>query len=296
MSERYIQANSLRLAYDEFGNPSDPAMILVMGLGTQMIAWPEDFCRGLAANGFRVIRFDNRDIGLSQKMDGARTPSIAKTVLLSKIGLPVKVPYKLGDMVMDTIGLMDVLSIEKAHLVGASMGGMIGQLLASHFPNRLLSLTSIMSTSGARSLPRTPVKITRQLIRRSQDNGFDAYLKNAVNTYRLIGSPDYMPDEETLKQKITTSYNRSYHPQGYSRQLTAVIVSGDRVNALKKITTPTLVIHGNADVLVPVEGGIDTARHIQHARLELIDGMGHDLPTPLLPRFIELISDHAAAA
>jgi pimeloyl-ACP methyl ester carboxylesterase len=296
MSELYIQANSLRLAYDEFGSPSDPAMILVMGLGTQMIAWPEDFCRGLAANGYRVIRFDNRDIGLSQKMEGIRTPSIAKTVLLSKIGLPVKVPYKLVDMVADTIGLMDALNIEKAHLIGASMGGMISQLLASRFPNRLLSLTSIMSTSGARSLPRTPAKITRQLMRRSQDTGFDAYLENSIRTYRLIGSPGYMPDDETLRQKITTGFNRSYHPQGYARQLTAIVASGDRVNELKKITAPTLVIHGNADILVPVEGGIDTARHIQQSRLELFDGMGHDLPAALLPRFVELISELAASA
>ncbi len=296
MPELYIQANDLRLAYDEFGNPSDPAMILVMGLGTQMIAWPKDFCQGLAASGFRVIRFDNRDIGLSQKMDNARTPGIAKTVLLSKMGLPVKVPYKLFDMVNDTIGLMDALGIETAHLIGASMGGMISQLLASHFPNRVLSLTSIMSTSGARSLPRTPVKITRQLIRRSQDSSFDAYLENTIRIYRLIGSPDYMPSDDILRQKITTSFNRSHHPQGYARHLTAIIASGDRVSALKKITAPTLVIHGNADVLVPVQGGIDTARHIPQSRLELFDGMGHDLPTALLPRFVELISEHAASA
>lgn len=208
----------------------------------------------------------------------------------------MKVPYKLIDMVNDTIGLMDALSIDKAHLVGASMGGMISQLVASHFPDRLLSLTSVMSTSGAKSLPRTPAKITRQLMRRSKDTDFEAYLENAIRIYRLIGSPDYMPDDETLRQKITTSFNRAYHPQGYTRQLTAIVASGDRVSALKKITAPTLVIHGNADVLVPVEGGIDTAKHIQHSRLELFDGMGHDLPAPLLSRFTELISEHAASA
>lgn len=296
MSEKYLKANGLRLAYDEFGEPDKPVILLIMGLGTQMIAWPEEFCQGLAARGYRVIRFDNRDIGLSQKMDGERAPHALKLAAYARLKRPLKVPYRLHDMAKDTIGLMDALDISAAHIVGASMGGMIAQLVAGHFPWRVLSLTSIMSTSGASGLPRVDPRISLHMVRRPTTGGPEALQEYAMRTWRLIGSPGYPPTDEALREKLARSYQRSYYPAGHTRQMAAIIASGDRVSVLKKIMAPTLVIHGKADPLVPVEGGIDTARHVRGARLELIEGMGHDLPQPLLAHFVELIGSHADAA
>jgi pimeloyl-ACP methyl ester carboxylesterase len=296
MTEKYINANGIDLAYDEFGDPDDPVMLLIMGLGTQMIAWPENFCAGLAACGYRVIRFDNRDIGLSQKMEQAPTPNIIKVAAFSRLGLPLKVPYKLYDMAQDVIGLLDALDIRSAHIIGASMGGMIAQLVAGYFPFRVLSLTSIMSTSGCKSLPGADRKITLHMIRRPASADAQALQDYAMRTWRLIGSPAYQPTDDVLREKLSLSYNRSYYPAGHTRQMAAIMASGDRVSVLKKIIAPTLVIHGKADPLVPVSGGIDTARLIHGAKLKIIDGMGHDLPQPLLPQFVELISSHANAA
>jgi pimeloyl-ACP methyl ester carboxylesterase len=199
-------------------------------------------------------------------------------------------------MAKDVIGLMDALDIPAAHLVGASMGGMIAQLVAGHYPFRVLSLTSIMSTSGRRSLPRTHRKVALHMMRRPVGADMDTLQEFSLRTWRLIGSPDYQPSDEELRAKIAAGYERSYYPAGYARQMAAIMASGDRVSLLKKIMAPTLVIHGKDDPLVPVAGGIDTARHIPGATLELIDGMGHDLPRPLLPHFAELIGSHAAGA
>ena len=293
MSERYIRANGIELAYDEFGEADRPVMLLIMGLGTQMIAWPEAFCRGLAARGFRVIRFDNRDIGLSQKMEGGRVPHLLKMAAFSRLNLSLEVPYRLNDMAQDAIGLMDVLDIESAHIVGASMGGMIAQLIAGHFPYRVLSLTSIMSSSGRRSLPGAKRKVAMHMLRRPASADAQALQEYAMRTWRLIGSPAYQPTDAALREKLSQSYQRSYYPAGHSRQMAAIMASGDRIKVLKKIVAPTLVIHGKADPLVPVAAGIDTARLVRGARLELFDGMGHDLPAPLLPHFVDLISEHA---
>jgi pimeloyl-ACP methyl ester carboxylesterase len=296
LSHRYARANGLELAYDEFGDPDHPAMLLVMGLGTQMIAWPEEFCRGLAARGYRVIRFDNRDIGLSEKMEGAAVPGMVRLAASARLKLPVKVPYKLQDMADDARGLLDALDIKAAHLVGASMGGMIAQLLAGHHPYRVLSLTSIMSTSGCRSLPGADRNVSLHMVRRPTSGNAEAMQEYALRTWRLIGSPAYQPSDKALREKLALSYQRSYYPEGHRRQMAAIMASGDRVAVLKKILAPTLVIHGKDDPLVPVAGGIDTARHVAGAKLELIDGMGHDLPQPLLSHFVELIGAHADAA
>jgi pimeloyl-ACP methyl ester carboxylesterase len=295
MSEKYVTANGMRLAYDEFGQPNKPVILLIMGLGTQMIAWPEAFCVGLAERGYRVIRFDNRDIGLSEKMDGAQVPNILKMAALAKMKLPIKVPYTLHDMAADTVAFMDALDIGAAHIVGASMGGMIAQLVAGIYPFKALSLTSIMSTSGHRSLPGAKREVTLHMIRRPRTPDPAALQDYAVRTFRLIGSPAYPPADKALREKLSASYKRSNYPAGYKRQMAAIMASGDRVSVLKKIIAPTLVIHGRADPLVPVSGGIDTARHVQGAQLELIDGMGHDLPKELLPRFVELIGNHCDA-
>ena len=295
MSEKYIQANGLRLAYDEFGDAANPSIILIMGLGTQMIAWPVPFCEGLADHGFHVVRFDNRDIGLSEKMSEAKKPKFARMILFQKMRIPYQVPYTLKDMATDAVGLMDALNIDKAHVVGASMGGMIAQLVAVHFPERVLSLTSIMSTSGNPRYSRPKPEVLKVMAKRVRAAGkFD--LDGAVEFWRLIESPDYRMTDEVIKSKVLTSYNRSNHPDGYSRHIAAIIHGGSRVKLLEKITSPALVIHGKSDVLVPVEGGTDTARHIKGAKLELIDGMGHNLPGPLLPKLIELITAHALAS
>ena len=292
MTEQYLDVKGIRIAYDQFGDTSDTVILLIMGLGTQMISWPEIFCQELADKGYRVLRFDNRDIGLSSKMHDAKIPGLMKMMLYSKLGLKVDVPYKLIDMANDAVGLMDGLNIEKAHIIGASMGGMIAQLVAAHYPKRTLSLTSIMSTSGRRSLPGPSLKILQQMAKRSATNEED-YLDNAMQLWALIGSPDYLPAPEELRERIRINYRRSYYPPGYMRQVAAIAASGDRVELLKRITTPTLIIHGRADQLVPEKCGIDTADLIPNAKLELIDGMGHDLPKPLLSRFIDLIDSHA---
>jgi pimeloyl-ACP methyl ester carboxylesterase len=292
----FLQANGLQLAYDEFGAYEDPAIILIMGLGTQMIGWPVSFCENLATLGFRVIRFDNRDIGLSEKLHNTDAPNLIKVALRSKLGLANKVPYRLHDMAADTIGVMDALEIDTAHLVGISMGGMIAQTVAGHFPSRTLSLTSIMSSSGHRSLPGASMKVTRQVFKRAGQENQEEHINRVMKTWRLIGSPRYPLSDDALRDKILMSYHRSYYPAGASRQATAIVASGDRVELLKRIKAPTLVIHGRDDLLVPVECGIDTAKHVKNAQLELIDGMGHNLPEPLLPKFAEMITWHAREA
>jgi len=292
MSEKYVKANGVRLAYEAFGDPANPAIVLMMGLGTQLIGWPIALCEGLVDRGFYVIRFDNRDIGLSEKMENAHIPQAATLMLRSRLRLPLKVPYTLDDMAQDCVGLLDALGIDRAHLVGASMGGMIGQIVAARFGERLHSFTSIMSTSGNPKIPMARRDVIMAMVKRSL--GLEKItLESTMAYWRKIGSPAYQPSDKELKKKILDSYYRSNHPEGYSRHMAAVLASGSRVRLLKQITTPTLVIHGRDDALVSVEGGIDTARNIHGARLEIFDGMGHDLPKALLPDFIELIATHA---
>lgn len=291
MSESYIEANGIRLAYEEFGRPSAPAILLIMGLGTQMISWPLSLCNGLAAVGFRVIRFDNRDIGLSEKMENAHIPRAPSMMLRATLGLPLRVSYTLDDMAKDLIGLMDALRLDQAHLVGASMGGMIGQIATGRHPHRVLSFTSIMSSSGDPRLPGASRKVVRTMAKRSL--GIEKpTLENSMAFQRMIGSPGYPQSDEELKKKVLDSVKRSLYPEGYSRHLAAIMASGSRVKLLKTITAPTLVIHGRDDALVPLECGIDTARHIPDARMQIIDGMGHNLPEALVPRLLELIAGH----
>jgi pimeloyl-ACP methyl ester carboxylesterase len=292
MPEKFAKANGIRLAYEEFGDPADPALFLIMGLGTQLIGWPLPLCEGLVDSGFRVIRFDNRDIGLSEKMENAHIPGAPSLLFRSTLGLPLNVPYTLDDMADDLVGLMDALEVDRAHLVGASMGGMIGQIAAANFGQRLISFTSIMSSTGNPRLPGARRDVVQTMVKRSL--GLEKpTLENTMAYWRKIGSPGYPLSDEELKKKIVDSYKRNFYPEGYSRHLAAVIASGSRVNLLKSITTPTLVIHGRDDTLVPVEGGIDTARLIPHAKLRIFEGMGHDLPEALIPSFVELIAEHA---
>ena len=290
--EKYLMANGLRLAYDEFGQAGNPSIVLIMGLGTQMIAWPDAFCNGLADRGYHVVRFDNRDIGLSQRVETKKDTNVLKLLLRKRLGLSIRVPYTLRDMAADTVGLLDGLEIESAHWVGASMGGMIAQVLAAEHPERSLSLTSIMSSSGNPELPQAGWRVSKQLIGQPSITNEQAFLKHALKTWAIIGSPDYPPKKEELEERILTAIRRAYSPKGFANQMAAILESGDRRGLLRKIDAPTLVIHGKADVLVPVEGGIDTAANIKQAKLELIEGMGHDLPKQLLPRFVDLIDQH----
>ncbi len=294
-NEQFLVANNLKIAYEEFGNPDDTPLVLVMGLGTQMIAWPDEFCHGLAQCGYRVIRFDNRDIGLSEKIPFEKPISIPRILFRSQLGMSVNVPYTLHDMAEDTIGVLDALDIDAAHIVGASMGGMISQIVTAQFPERIRSLTSIMSTTGNPKLPGTSWRATRQLLTRPQGADEEELISHGLRTWSIIGSPDYMPSEQELRQRLMRSIRRSLYPPGYRHQLAAIVHNGDRREMLSSIDRPTLVIHGKADVLIPVAGGIDTANCIDGAELKLFEGMGHDLPKELLPRFVRLIDRHIAA-
>ncbi len=286
--------NDISIEYEVFGNPSDPVILLIMGLGMQMIAWPEPFCRDLALRGFRVVRYDNRDTGFSTKFDGVRAPSVVSLLIRSALRLPIRVPYTLADMADDAAGLLDELDVGAAHVVGASMGGMIAHNLAVNHPDRVRTLTSIMSTSGHRSLPGADPLVSRHILRARPDpSDRDAVIAHTMRTIELIGSPAYPVDEETRREMAETSFDRCFYPAGFSRHVAAIVHDGDRRGRLRAIKAPTLVIHGREDPLVPLAGGIDTAKHIPGARLEIIDGMGHNFPAGLWPRFIDLITGHA---
>ncbi|BFM17446.1 alpha/beta hydrolase [Maricurvus nonylphenolicus] len=283
----------IKLAYEEFGKPSDPALLLIHGLNTQRIGWPDVFCQSIADQGFRVIRFDNRDIGQSTKCTHLGRANIPWMMLLRTLGLPAKSPYQIQDMVEDTKGLLDYLDIKAAHIAGASMGGMIAQLFASLLPNRTLSLISIMSTSGKRGLPGPTTEVKKHLFSSPKDKSEAGIIEHEMKFWRLISSQTLKPSEEALSRFITESVNRDYPNRGGAeRQFAAILNNGSRVKHLKHIKAPTLVIHGNQDPLIPPEGGIDTAKHIPKAKLALIDHMGHDIPTPLIEQLSGLISNH----
>ena len=287
---KFVQANGLRIAYEEFGNPEHPAIILVAGLFNQMIRWPVEFCDLLAARGYRVIRFDNRDIGLSDKMGGARAPGLFRLFLASQFAVPVKTPYTLDDMAEDTIGVIGALGIQAAHIVGMSMGGMISQIVAARYPKRILSLTSIMSTSGVRGQGVPSIPVSLQMIKPVSKNR--SALDNSVDIWRMIGSPAYPISDEESRKTLKAEYRRSNNPAAYMRQIAAIKAAPNRKVLLQSIRMPVLIIHGKQDRLVPVSGGINTAKYIPHAKLCLFEGMGHNLPKPLLAKFAELIDSN----
>ena len=281
------------IEYESLGDPRLPAILLVMGLGMQLTGWPDDFCRGLAARGYRVVRFDNRDCGLSGRAPGKKRINVLLAMAAAALGLPVRTPYTLEDMAGDAVGLMDTLGIARAHIVGASMGGMIAQVLAARFPQRVLSLTSIMSSSGNRRVSRPSSKARKALLSRPADPADpESVIDHLVEMFGVIGSPAYPPAREELRQRVGHSVRRAYEPAGTARQLLAIIASGDRRKLLRTITAPALVIHGASDPLVPLAAGRDTAQHIPGASLLVIDGMGHDLPAALLPGLVQAIADH----
>ncbi len=287
--ERMAAANGIELCYQEMGDPDGEPLLLVMGLATQMLAWDEGFCGLLADRGFRVVRFDNRDIGRSTKIASAGVSSRVD-MLLGRRG---SAPYLLRDMAADTIGLMDHLAIDSAHVVGASMGGMIVQTLAIEHSERIRSMVSIMSNTGSRWTGMPSRKAMAVLLGKPPRDR-DAAIERAVRTFGVIGSPGYPFDEERLRRVAGRSYDRGHSAAGIARQLHAITASGDRTQALRGVVTPTTVIHGDSDVLVRPAGGRATARAIPNARLKLIEGMGHDLPQQLWPVFAEEIAATAS--
>jgi pimeloyl-ACP methyl ester carboxylesterase len=283
----------IEIFYEDHGDPAHETILLVMGLGAQLTLWPDELVETLVGEGFRVIRYDNRDIGLSQKMEGARAPSLPVQLLRKKIGFPAKVPYTLTDMANDGIGLLDALAIDKAHVVGASMGGMIVQLMAVHHPDRLMSMTSIMSTTGNGKLPQAEKHAMEALIAPLNSMDEESLVAHGLNIAKNIGSPGFPFDPEQQREKVLRNVRRSVYPAGLPRQLAAIIDDGCRRSRLANVRTPTLVLHGEADPLVKLEAGEDTARHISGARLVTIPGWGHDIPPELVGRVAEEIVVHA---
>jgi pimeloyl-ACP methyl ester carboxylesterase len=283
----------IEIFYEDHGDPSHEVILLVMGLGAQLTLWPDELVAALAGEGFRVIRYDNRDIGLSQKMEGERAPRPAAQVLRKKFGWPARVPYTLKDMAADGIGLLDALGIGQAHVVGASMGGMIAQLMAINHPERLMSLTSIMSTTGNPKLPQAEKHAMGALIAPLAGRDEETVVAHGLNIVRNIGSPGFPADPEQQRAKVLRTVRRSVYPAGLPRQLAAIIDDGDRTARLAGVRAPTLVLHGEDDPLVKLPGGEDTALHIPGARLVTIPGWGHDIPVPLVPRIASEIAAHA---
>jgi pimeloyl-ACP methyl ester carboxylesterase len=288
--ERIAPANGIEIAYDELGDPEGEPLLLIMGLATQLIHWDERFCRILGERGFRVIRFDNRDIGHSTKLEGSPTPGTVAMMLGA--GKPA---YYLRDLAADTAGLMDHLGIERAHLVGASMGGMVAQVLALDQPQRVLSLGSIMSTTGNRRLRMPRWRAFGTLLAKPPRDR-EGYADQAVRTFKVIGSPAFPMDEQRFRAMALATYDRSFYPPGVARQLHAINCSGDRTRQLRTLRVPTVVIHGDGDPLVRPAAGRATARAIPNARLRIIEGMGHDLPSQVWPTIVEEIERNAARA
>ncbi len=289
--QRATVSGGIDLAYETFGDPADPPVLLVMGLGTQMLGWPEGFCEELTRHGHFVVRFDNRDIGLSTHLHDAPAPNPFAAIA----GDLSSASYTLSDMASDTVGLIDHLGLDAVHLVGASMGGMIAQTVAIEHPRRVLSLTSIMSTTGDRAVG-TPTQEAMAALLAPPATSRAGAIERTVATYRVIGSPGYPMDEAALRERAGLSFDRGFDPVGVARQLTAIYASGDRTPHLRELTVPTLVVHGEQDPLVGVSGGRATAEAVPGAELVVIDGMGHDLPEPLWAEVAGHIARHAAAA
>jgi pimeloyl-ACP methyl ester carboxylesterase len=289
--EQFARVGQIELCYETFGSEQDPALLLVMGLGTQMILWDERFCEQLATHGFFVIRFDNRDIGRSTILRDAPVPRAIQLFVRDRSAAA----YSLDEMAADAVGLLDHLGIAAAHVVGISMGGMIAQLIAINAPDRVLSLVSIMSSTGNRRVGNASPRLWPRLLRRPQYER-EAYIADFVTGYQMIGSRRYPPDSERKRAQASRCFDRGIHPAGAARQLAAIVAAPDRTDRLRRLSVPTTVIHGDADPLVNVSGGRATAGAIPGARLVEIPGMGHDMPPVLWPQIIDAIIETTARA
>jgi pimeloyl-ACP methyl ester carboxylesterase len=291
MPEEIARAGDVELAYETFGDPADPPMLLVMGLGTQMLGWRAPFCAQLAERGFHVIRYDNRDVGRSTKFSSHRPPTAAQ--LLRRDASAAA--YTIADMADDGVRLLDCLAIDRAHVVGASMGGMIAQTIAARHPDRVLSLASIMSNTGARWSGQPSLGLYGVLLKRAPRDR-EGFVEHQMQVFRKTGSPGFPRDEDDLRELAEASFERGHDPAGAGRQLAAILASGDRTAELRSIRVPTVVIHGTKDKLVAPSGGRATAKAIPGARLVTIEGMGHDLPRGTWPQIVAAIAENAARA
>jgi pimeloyl-ACP methyl ester carboxylesterase len=290
MTDQFARVGELDIAYQTLGDPADPPLLLVMGLGMHLIHWDLELCRQLADRGFHVIRYDNRDAGRSTKID-APVPNLVRAMA----GPPIESPYLLRDMADDAFGLLDQLGIERAHVLGASMGGMIGQEMAIRRPDRVLSLASLMSTTGERRHGRPKLRLWSLFVHRAPQRR-DDYVEYFVRVLRMVGSPGYPGDEARLRQLAAATYDRGHHPAATGRQLAAIMASGDRTKELRRLAVPTVVIHGTDDPLVPFRGGVATARAIPDAEFIAIPGMGHDLPREVWPTVVDAVVMNTARA
>ena len=289
-----ISANGIRLEVDDRGLPTGEPVLMIMGLGMQLVAWPEPLVQMLVSRGLRVIRFDNRDIGLSQHFDALGVPNLAWTGMRYAMHLDVQAPYSLRDMAADALGVLDALGLPSAHVVGASMGGMIAQHMAATRPERVRSLSLLMTTSGSRRLPQPGLRIRRALLSRPAGNDPTAVVAHLQRVLRVIGSPAYPPDPAQQQRNLSAMVARSWHPAGTARQIAAVIADGDRTPLLGRIAAPTRVVHGLADPLVPAAAGHDLVARIPGAVPDFVPGMGHDLPPALFERLAAGIAENAA--
>ena len=291
------QANGITIEYESFGRAGDPTVLLIMGLGGQMTMWPVAFCKGLAERGFRVIRFDNRDIGKSTHLTNLGTPNVPEAMMKLMSGQPFAAPYHLEDMAQDAAALLDALGIENAHIVGASMGGMIAQIVAAKHPKHTRSLVSIMSTTGNRSLPQAKPEAMAALMTPPASDSREDRIAAGMKVWRVIGSPGYPATDDELREAVTREIDRvPYDPAGFARQFVAIVAATPRNDILKSVTCPALVIHGAADPLVPVEGGKDTAASIPGAQLTIVPGMAHDFTEALVPIYLEHVGGFVTQA
>jgi pimeloyl-ACP methyl ester carboxylesterase len=292
-----VRANGIEIEVESHGRDDGEPLLLVMGLGMQLIAWPDELVERLVRDGFRVIRFDNRDSGLSQGFDERGIPNLLWAALRHHMGLGLNdVPYTLDDMADDAAGVLDALGVGSAHVCGASMGGMVAQAMAARHPGRVRSLTLMMTSSGARHLPRPSWKVERALLSRPAGRSVQAVVDHLESFFLLIGSPGYPPERSGFRRRLETAVRRAYRPAGTSRQLVAIAAHGDRTPLLERIEVAATVIHGRDDPLVPVAAGLDLQHKIRGATIDVVDGMGHDLALALLPRYARSIAEVAARA
>ena len=285
-----VKANGIEIEYETAGDKADPALLLVMGLGAQLTIWPDSLFQGLAGRGFYVIRFDNRDTGLSTGFDAWGVPNLPAAMQKAMKGEKVDAPYLLKDMAADAIGLLDALGIRRAHMVGASMGGMIVQIVAALYPERTRSMVSIYSTSGRPGLPIGKPEALAMLSAQPEGPAREQLVAHGMKLRRAIGSPGYPTSDDELRPFVEKNVDRRWWPEGAARQYLSVIASGDRVELLKTVKVPTLVLHGEDDPLLPAEGGRDVARLVPGAEIETVPGWGHDFPKGLIPRLIDRVA------
>jgi pimeloyl-ACP methyl ester carboxylesterase len=289
------RANGIEIEYESFGDRGTRPLLLIMGLGGQLLLWEKEFCSELVERGHFVIRYDNRDVGLSTKLEHAGEPNILEVMQAAAARQPVETAYTLDEMAEDAVAVLDALELDSAHVVGASMGGMIAQTLVLRHPDRVRSLTSVMSTTGNPDLTLpNPEALAALMQPRVQER--EGAIEQAVSLQRMIGGTGFPFDVERTRRLVAQSHDRSFYPVGISRQIAAIMASGNRAPALASVEAPTLVVHGDADPLIPLEGGRDTARAIPGAELLVIEGLGHELPPQVWPRIIDAISGHTEEA